>query len=104
MRDDQIKELEGLTETMTDDMIKIAYAATECGFESPDDRGNKVWLYKGLNQCASAITKMEQVLAYRRGNLPPISTTEDTQRKHEQNLINSAQKVIGNIKKQQKVC
>ena len=47
---------------------------------------------------------MEQVLAYRRGNLPPISTTEDTQRKHEQNLINSAQKVIGNIKKQQKVC
>lgn len=98
MRDDQIKELEELTETMTDDMIKIAYAATECGFESPDDRGNKVWLYKGLNQCASAITKVEQVLAYRRGNLPPISTTEDTQRKHEENLIKKAEAEAAKLK------
>ncbi|MEI1691264.1 hypothetical protein [Acinetobacter nosocomialis] len=91
MRDDQTKELEELTEKMTDDLIQIAYAASECGFETPEDRGNKVWLYKGLNQCASAITKVEQVLAYRRGSLPPASTDDDTQKKHEQNLIRKAE-------------
>lgn len=91
MREDQIKELEELSETMTADMIQIAYAAVECKFESQEDRGNKVWLYKGLNQCASAITKLEQVLAYRRGGLPPVSTTEDTQAKHEANLIKKAE-------------
>lgn len=91
MRDDQTKELEELTEKMTDDLIQIAYAASECGFKTPEDRGNKVWLYKGLNQCASAITKVEQVLAYRRGTLPPSSLDEDTQKKHEQNLIKKAE-------------
>lgn len=91
MRDDQTKELEELTEKMTDDLIQIAYAASECGFKTPEDRGNKVWLYKGLNQCASAITKVEQVLAYRRGTLPPESKDEDTQKKHEQNLIKKAE-------------
>lgn len=91
MRDDQIEELESLTETMTDDLIQIAYAAAECKFETPEDRGNKVWLYKGLNQCASAISKVEQVLAYRRGDLPPTSSTEATQRKHEENLIKQAE-------------
>lgn len=91
MRDDQIEELESLTETMTDDLIKIAYAASECNFETPEDRGNKVWLYKGLNQCASAISRVEQVLAYRRGDLPPTSTTEETQRKHEERLIKNAE-------------
>lgn len=98
MRDDQIKELEELTETMTDDLIKIAYAASECGFDSPEDRGNKVWLYKGLNQCASAISKVEQVLAYRRGDLPPTSTSEETQRKHEQGLIKKAEEEAAKIK------
>ncbi|WP_038349676.1 hypothetical protein [Acinetobacter baumannii] len=91
MRDDQTKELEELTEKMTDDLIQIAYAASECGFKTPEDRGNKVWFYKGLNQCASAITKVEQVLAYRRGILPPESKDEDTQKKHEQNLIKKAE-------------
>lgn len=104
MRDDQIQDLEQLTETMTDDLIQIAYAATECKFDTPDDRGDKVWFYKGLNQCASAITKVEQVLAFRRGNLPPISATDETQKKHEQNLINSAKKAIEGIKKSQKIC
>lgn len=91
MRDDQIEELESLTETMTDDLIQIVYAASECKFETPEDRGNKVWLYKGLNQCASAISKVEQVLAYRRGDLPPTSSTEETQRKHEERLIKNAE-------------
>lgn len=91
MRDDQIKELEQLTETMTDDLIQIAYAASECNFETPEDRGNKVWLYKGLNQCASAISKVEQVLAYRRGDIPPASANAETQRKHEENLIKKAE-------------
>ena len=98
MRDDQIKELEELTETMTDDLIKIAYAASECGFETPEERGDKVWLYKGLNQCASAITKVEQVLAYRRGTLPPTSTNEETQRKHEERLIKQAEAEAAKIK------
>ena len=91
MRDDQKVELEDLTEKLTDDLIQIAYAATECGFETPEDRGNKVWLYKGLNQCASAISKVEQVLAYRRGDLPPNSTNEETQKKHEESLIKKAE-------------
>ena len=91
MREDQIKELEELSETMTTDMIQIAYAAVECKFESKEDRGNKVWLYRGLNQCASAITKLEQVLAYRRGVMPPISTNDETQRKYEENLIKKAE-------------
>ena len=59
--------------------------------QTPEDRGNKVWLYKGLNQCASAITKVEQVLAYRRGSLPLASTDDDTQKKHEENLIKKAE-------------
>ncbi|MGS0705059.1 hypothetical protein ACVBEE_00605 [Acinetobacter sp. ANC 3781] len=91
MRDDQIKELEELSETMTDDMIQIAYAASECKFETPEDRGNKVWLYKGLNQCASAITKVQQVLAFKRGDVSPISANKETQRKHEENLIKKAE-------------
>ncbi|WP_023270334.1 hypothetical protein [Acinetobacter gyllenbergii] len=91
MRDDQIKELEELTETMTDDLIQIAYAASECKFETPEERGDKVWLYKGLNQCASAISKVEQVLAYRRGDIPNISANAETQRKHEENLIKKAE-------------
>ncbi|EPF6237938.1 hypothetical protein KG213_000442 [Acinetobacter baumannii] len=98
MRDDQIAELEELTEKMTDDLIQIAYAASECGFKTPEDRGNKVWLYKGLNQCASAITKVEQVLAYRRGTLPPASTDEETQRKYEENLKNQAKALIQKVK------
>lgn len=98
MRDDQIKELEELSETMTADMIQIAYAAVECRFDTDEDRGNKVWLYKGLNQCASAITKVEQVLAYRRGGLPPTSTNEDTQRKHEENLIKKAEAEAAKLK------
>ncbi len=98
MRDDQIIELEDLSEKMTDDLIKIAYAASDCGFDTPEDRGNKVWLYKGLNQCASAITKVEQVLAYRRGDIPPSSSTEATQKKHEENLIESAKKAIEEVR------
>ncbi len=98
MRDDQIKELEELSETMTADMIQIAYAAVECRFDTDKDRGNKVWLYKGLNQCASAITKVEQVLAYRRGGLPPTSINEDTQRKHEENLIKKAEAEAAKLK------
>ena len=104
MREDQIKELEELSETMTADMIQIAYAAVECKFDTEENRGNKVWLYKGLNQCASAITKLEQVLAYRRGVLPPTSVNPETQGKHEQNLINGAKKAVEKIKASHKVC
>lgn len=104
MREDQIKELEELSETMTADMIQIAYAAVECKFDTDKERGNKVWLYKGLNQCASAITKLEQVLAYRRGVLPPTSVNPDTQTRHEQNLIDGAKKAIEQIKASQKAC
>ncbi|WP_151815010.1 hypothetical protein [Acinetobacter soli] len=104
MRDDQKKELEDLTEKLTDDLIHIAYAASECGFDTPLDRGNKVWLYKGLNQCASALSKVEQVLAYRRGDLPPNSTDEKTQKNHEKKLIEGAQKTIAKIKESQKLC
>lgn len=98
MREDQIKELEELSETMTADMIQIAYAAVECKFDTDKERGNKVWLYKGLNQCASAITKVEQVLAYRRGGLPPVSTTEATQAQHEANLIKKAEAEAAKLK------
>ncbi len=57
MRDDQIAELEKLQEMMTDDMLKIGFAAVDLGFESKEDRGDKVWLYKGFNQCSSAVAK-----------------------------------------------
>ena len=98
MRTDQETELEELTEGMTDDLIQITRAAIECKFDTDDDRGNKVWLYKAVNQCASAIAKVEQVLAYRRGDLPAISATAETQRKHEQQLIAKAEAEAKKVK------
>lgn len=102
MRDDQIKELEKLHEMMTDDMLRIGFAAVEMGFETPEERGDKVWLYKGFNQCGSAVGKVEQVLGFRKGVIPPTSTDEDTQRKYEKNLTNKAKAIIQKVKEQTK--
>lgn len=98
MRDDQIVALEKLHEQMTDDLIKIGIAAVDMGFQTEEERGNKVWLYKGFNQCGSGVAKVEQVLAYRRGDLPPTSTNEETQRKYEEGLINKAKAAIQKAK------
>lgn len=86
MRDDQIAELEKLQEMMTDDMLKIGFAAVDLGFESKEDRGDKVWLYKGFNQCSSAVAKISQIIGMKQGIIPPASTDEETQSRYEENL------------------
>lgn len=102
MRDDQIAELEKLHELMTDDMLKVGFAAVEMGFETPEERGDKVWLYKGFNQCGSAVAKIDQVLAMKKGIIPPTSTNEETQRKYEEQLTSKAKSIIQNVKEKTK--
>ncbi|ELX06507.1 hypothetical protein MJ012_00940 [Acinetobacter baumannii] len=98
MRDDQIAELEKLQEMMTDDMLKIGFAAVDLGFESKEDRGDKVWLYKGFNQCSSAVAKISQIIGMKQGIIPPASTDEETQKKYEENLKNKAKAIIQSVK------
>lgn len=98
MRDDQLAELEKLQEMMTDDMLKIGFAAVDLGFESKEDRGDKVWLYKGFNQCSSAVAKIGQIIGMKKGIIPPVSTDEETQKKYEENLKNKAQSIIQSTK------
>lgn len=102
MRDDQIAELEKLHELMTDDMLKVGFAAVEMGFDTTEERGNKVWLYKGFNQCGSAVGKIDQVLAMKKGIIPPVSANEETQRKYEEQLTSKAKSIIQSVKEKPK--
>ena len=39
-------------------MLKIGFAAVDLGFESKEDRGDKVWLYKGLTNVAQQLQRL----------------------------------------------
>lgn len=100
MRDDQEQRLIELSESTTEDLINIVQAANEVGFESPEQRGEKVWLYKGANQCASTIANIERVLAMKRGDLPPASKTQETQEKYEAQILAKAEAQAAKLRKQ----
>lgn len=87
----RIKDILSSIEKTEKDLHKIIAVASQTEFITPEGRGDKVWLYKGANQCASLIAKLEQIKLMREGKMLPISATQATQEKYEKQLIEKAE-------------
>ncbi|MFX7516496.1 hypothetical protein ABTJ36_08935 [Acinetobacter baumannii] len=98
MRDDQVEKMERLAEEVADDFIITTCAAINTSIADKQGRGDKGFLYKIAKDSAGVLATIERVLAFKNGNLPPISATAATQEKYEQQLIEKAEKEAEKLK------
>ena len=91
MRDDQVERIKQLSEEIADDMVKTAVMAMGIGLDSNQERGNKGFMYKIVKDQAGVMATLQRILDIKSGKIPPISATQATQEKYEQQLIAKAE-------------
>ncbi|WP_180023412.1 hypothetical protein [Acinetobacter sp. YH1901134] len=98
MRDDQIEDLIKLSEDVADDFIVTTCAAINTDIHTKQGRGDKGFLYKISKDTAGVLANIERVIAFKKGKIPPISATQETQEKYEKQLIAKAEAAAEKIK------
>lgn len=98
MRDDQIEDLIKLSEDVADDFIVTTCAAINTDIHTKQGRGDKGFLYKISKDTAGVLANIERVIAFKKGKIPPISATQATQEKYEQQLIKKAEEAAAKAK------
>lgn len=98
MRDDQIERIKVMSEDIAEDMLKTAYVALETPLDSKQARGDKGFMYKIVKDQAGVIATIQRILDIKSGKIPPISATQATQEKYEQQLIEKAEKEAEKLK------
>ena len=98
MRDDQVERIKLLSEEIADDMVKTAVMAMGIGLDSNQERGNKGFMYKIVKDQAGVIATLQRILDIKSGKIPPISATQATQEKYEQQLIKKAEEAAAKAK------
>jgi hypothetical protein len=91
MRDDQIERIKLLSEEIADDMVSTAEAAIDTNIGTKVGRGDKAFLYGIVKNQAGVMATLQRVLDIKSGKIPPISATQATQEKYEQQLIAKAE-------------
>jgi hypothetical protein len=91
MRDDQVERIKLLSEEIADDMIETAAFAIGLGISTNQERGNKGFAYKIVKDQAGVMATLQRILDIKSGKIPPISATQATQEKYEQQLIAKAE-------------
>ena len=98
MRDDQVERIKLLSEEIADDMIDTACVAMDIGLKSKQERGDKAFLYGMIKNQAGVLATIQRVLDVKSGAIPPISATQATQEKYEQQLIKKAEEAAAKAK------
>jgi len=98
MRDDQVERIKLLSEEIADDMVKTAVMAIGIGLDSNQERGNKGFMYKIVKDQAGVMATLQRILDIKSGKIPPISATQATQEKYEQQLIKKAEEAAAKAK------
>ncbi|WP_180168801.1 hypothetical protein [Acinetobacter sp. YH12021] len=98
MRDDQVERIKLLSEEIADDMISTAAVAIDTTVETKVGRGDKAFLYGIVKNQAGVIATLQRVLDVKSGAIPPISATQATQEKYEQQLIKKAEEAAAKLK------
>ena len=98
MRDDQVERIKLLSEEIADDMVKTAVMAMGIGLGSNQERGNKSFMYKIVKDQAGVMATLQRILDIKSGAIPPISATQATQEKYEQQLIKKAEEAAAKAK------
>ncbi len=98
MRDDQVERIKLLSEEIADDMVKTAVMAMGIGLDSNQERGNKGFMYKIVKDQAGVMATLQRILDIKSGKIPPISATQATQEKYEQQLIKKAEEAAAKAK------
>lgn len=98
MRDDQVERIKLLSEEIADDMISTAAVAIDTTVETKVGRGDKAFLYGIVKNQAGVIATLQRVLDVKSGAIPPISATQATQEKYEQQLIKKAEAEAAKLK------
>ena len=98
MRDDQVERIKLLSEEIADDMVKTAVMAMGIGLGSNQERGNKGCMYKIVKDQAGVMATLQRILDIKSGAIPPISATQATQEKYEQQLIKKAEEAAAKAK------
>lgn len=98
MRDDQVERIKLLSEEIADDMVKTAVMAMGIGLASNQERGNKGFMYKIVKDQAGVMATLQRILDIKSGKIPPISATQATQEKYEQQLIKKAEEAAAKAK------
>lgn len=91
MRDDQVEKIEKLAEEVTEDFIITTCAAINTSIATKQGRGDKGFLFKIAKDSAGVLAIIERVLAFKNGNLDPISATRETQEAYEKKLAAEAE-------------
>lgn len=91
MRDDQVERIKLLSEEIADDMVSTAKAAINTNIATKVGRGDKAFLYGIVKNQAGVMATLQRVLDVKSGKVPPISATQATQEKYEQQLIAKAE-------------
>jgi len=91
MRDDQVERIKLLSEEIADDMVKTAEVAIDTKIDTKVGRGDKAFLYGIVKNQAGVMATLQRVLDVKSGKIPPISATQATQEKYEQQLIAKAE-------------
>ncbi|WP_374854412.1 hypothetical protein ACEWX4_07530 [Acinetobacter indicus] len=98
MRDDQVERIKLLSEEIADDMISTAAVAIDTTVKTKVGRGDKAFLYGIVKNQAGVIATLQRVLDVKSGAIPPISATQATQEKYEQQLIKKAEEAAAKLK------
>lgn len=98
MRDDQVERIKLLSEEIADDMVKTAEAAIDTNIATKVGRGDKAFLYSIVKNQAGVMATLQRVLDVKSGAIPPISATQATQEKYEQQLIKKAEEAAAKLK------
>lgn len=98
MRDDQVERIKLLSEEIADDMVNTAVLAMGIGLGTNKDRGNKAFMYGIVKNQAGVMATLQRILDIKSGKIPPISATQATQEKYEQQLIKKAEEAAAKAK------
>lgn len=98
MRDDQVERIKQLSEEIADDMVTTAEAAIDTNIGTKVGRGDKAFLYGIVKNQAGVMATLQRVLDIKSGKVPPISATQATQEKYEQQLIQKAEAQAAKLK------
>lgn len=98
MRDDQVERIKLLSEEIADDMVSTAEAAIDTNIGTKVGRGDKAFLYGIVKNQAGVMATLQRILDIKSGAIPPISATQATQEKYEQQLIKKAEEAAAKAK------